>query len=354
MTAPATALVPALPVQHPISRQQFRKGNTAAFQFAAGATQNLELPIPRRYVNKMWLRLRGQLQITAVTVPGFIHTDGIANLVQQVEVLIDGNPWKKGLFASFFRNAQTYDATEGVNDGVYSGAQGNYNFEVLVPLYGGVPSSAGKLDGLVDGTKQSKFQINVTWGTAANVVIGATSTVTPVNTVLEVHIEDTAPFDHKGDFLVHLEQETTLNNIQAGGAVLPIPFLKGAVMRSILVRVTDGTDLSDDIITGITIRINGGEELPVNQIPAPVIQGMKKYRLKGESMPVGYYLIEFPEGGVEALILSTGLGAKVPADGSGSINGIELVLDTNAPLVAGSLTAHTTSLAPISRLSKAA
>lgn len=350
----ATTLIPTLPVQHPIARNNIRKGNTSAFQFVAGATQPLELPIARRYVKKLWFRLRGTMVISGVTVPGKVHSDGIANLVQQLEILIDGNPWKKGLFVNFLRNAQTYDATEGVNDGIFTGAAGSYDFEVLVPIYGELPSAHESMDGLVDGTKHSKFAINVTWGQVANVLYGNTSTVAINNCALEVYPDDTAPFEHAGDFLVHLETETTLNNIQAGGAVLPIPFIKGAVMRSLLIRATDGNDLTQNMLTGITIRVNGGEELPLNQVADKVVQGMKKYRLKGESCPDGYYLIEFPEGGIDALILSTGLGAKVPADGSGSINGIELVLDTAAPVGVGSLVVHITSLAPSSRLQKAA
>lgn len=314
-------------------------GNT--FTFVAGARQQTQLPVPGTYMRRLWLNLRGTLTISAVTVPGTVHSDGPANLIQDVELLIDGFPLKKGAGAAFLRIAQKYDQTEGLNTGLVSGAAGVYTFHALIPLLFEMPSSAGRMDSVEDGRNIKNMTLALTWGTTANLIVGNTSTLAITATTCEVYVEDTEPNFARDPRSIRRfkEYETShLAIITSAGSRLKLDPPSGdSIIRSVQLRAIDGTDLSDAIInTLVGLQINGRDEVPLNNIEDDFLQARSMYEFGTDFNPDGYYHIELAENG---LVATTGLGA-----GGVEIKTLDIVADTTVGAGATSIVSHVCEL----------
>src|SRR5260370_42673301 len=117
----------------PITRAGVRTVGVMAYPTpapAAGATirsQVFLVPVARRFFKRIWIYLTGTLTVTGGTGAGTILPDNISNLISKLELYIDGIPYKVGSGAAFFRIAQRYDQTLGVNFGVVSKAAGAVN-----------------------------------------------------------------------------------------------------------------------------------------------------------------------------------------------------------------------------------
>lgn len=316
------------------------------FTFAASTRQVVQLPIPATYLKRLWLNLRGTLTVSAVTVPGLPHLDGPANLIGQVELLVDGFPLKVGRAAHFLRIAQKYDQTEGVNAGILSGAAGVYNFQALIPLMFEMPASVGPFDSVEDGRLIRNMTLALTWGTTGDLIVGNTSTLALTNTTCEVYLEDTEPnFQRNENDIFRFRQTDTsfLGIVTSAGTrlILPVPDL-GGVFRSILLKSIDGANLSDAIINNVVaLRVNGSDEVPFNNIEDDFFQAQALYHFGMDFMPDGYYHIELAEGG---LVRTTGLGAR-----GVEIKSLDAILNTTVGAGATSITAHVCELFPYKR-----
>lgn len=323
--------------------------DASTLSFAAGTRQPLQIPVPATYLKKLWINLRGTLTISAVTVPGTIHRDGPVNLVRNIELLIDGYPLKVGRLAHFFRIAQRYDATQAVNNGLFTGAAGVYDFQAVVPLFFESPASVGPFDTIEDGRTIRNMFLYLTWGDTGDLVVGNTSTLALTNTTAEVYVEDTEPnFDRSGQPYRLRETDTTQANVGTSASTrMPIPFTEGGVIRSILLKAVDNTNLSDAVInTLVALRVNGGEEEPLKNLEDDFLQALTLYEAGGLSALVeGYYHLETCERGRP---LTTGLGAG----GGKPLNSLDLVLDTTVggtSAAATSIIAHVMELVPANR-----
>jgi len=312
-----------------------------SFAFVSAQRQTMDIDLPNRFIKRVWLFLRGQLTVSAVTVPGAVHPDGPANLVDQLELRVDGKPLKFGSGASFFRLAQRYDQTEGVNNGLNSPGAGVYTFEAAIPILFESPQTVSPFDTLLDGRRYKKLELILTWGTTASLITGNTSTLALASTTVDVYLEDTEPFQVDGDFWQARETETT-QTVTASSAQhrFPIPFTEGAVMRAILLRTTDGGIPEDDIINQVTLRLNGSEEIPLNNIEDDFFQALEQHRFAGAVQRDGWYHLELAENG---RVLRTGLGAN------GKVNAIDLILDVTVGAGTTQLVAHTVEYVPPAR-----
>lgn len=325
-----------------LKRGGLRLLDGSSFTFASGGRQTKELPVPSTFIKRLYGWLRGTLTISAVTVPGTVHADGPANLINLLEVLVDGYPVKVGSGPSFLRVAQLYDFTDGVNNGLLSAGAGVYNFEALIPLIFEQPLSVSPFDTILDGTKIRNLVMNVTWGTTASLVYGNTSTLALTNTTFQVYVDETMPFPLTGAPWLFRETEKTFTGIVTNtGTNLLLSFNQGSVYRAVQLRAIDGSDLSDAVINTINLRVNGGQEIPWNTIEDDFAQAYAIHHFGGRAvMPDGYYHLELSEGG---RVLSTGLGAGVKPN---EINSLDLVLDTTVGAGATSIVAHMLELQP--------
>jgi hypothetical protein len=312
----------------------------STFSFVSGARQTAQLPVPTDFIKRLWLWVRGTLTISGVTVPGTVHTDGPANLIQTVELLVDGFPLKVGSGPAFMRIANMYDMTDGVNNGLISAGAGVYQFEAMVPLIFEQPLSVSPFDTILIGNQIRNLVLNLTWGTTASLVFGNTSTLAITATTVQVYSETTKPFALKGPrpWLLREAETQLLNVLTSSGTRLLMPFNEGSVYRAIQLRAIDGSDLSDAVINTINFRINGGQEIPFNTIEDDFMQAYDLYHFGANVMADGYYHVELAEGG---RILTTGLGAGVKPN---QINAIEFILDTTVGAGATSIVAHTVEL----------
>jgi len=320
-----------------------KRGSTRlvdTFTFASGARQTITIQVPARFIKRLWLMLRGTLTKSAVTVPGTVHTDGPANLVQVVELLVDGRTRKFGSGPAFYRVAQRYDQTIGVNDGLNSGAAGVDAFEALIPLLFEAPSAVSPVDTLLDGRFIKNITLNITWGTTASLIVGNTSTLALSGVTLDVYVEDTEPFPTAAPFWTFLEVETTFAGVvTSANTRLIVPFTPGAIMRALQVRAIDGSDVSDAIINTINLRLNG-EEVPLNALEDDFVQARSRHEFGTDFTAEGYYHLELTEAG---RVATTGLGAKLEGQ---AINGIDLILDTTVGVGATSIVVHTVEHVP--------
>lgn len=319
------------------------------FAFVASTRQQVQLPVPATFIKRLWLNLRGTLTITGVTVPGLPHLDGAANLLQKIELYIDGEQVKFGMGPHFLRLAQKYFQTAGVNTGILSGAAGVYAFNAQIPLMFEMPSSrGGGIETIEDGRLIRNMLLAVTWGTTADLIVGNTSTLALTNTSIQVYCEDTDPnFVRQGQLYRFREYETSLLNVGTSDSTgFPIdPPALGSVIRSILLKSVDGTNLSDAVINTLAkLQINGNNKIPFDTIEDDFFQGLSLYDFGIDVMPDGYYLLEMAEQPKNALVVSTGLGAR-----GGEIKTMKVVLGTTvgaAGQAATSVIAHISELVP--------
>lgn len=304
-----------------------------AFNFASGVRQTMQIQVPARFIKKFYLWLRGTLTISVVVTPGTVHNDGPANLVQNVELLVDGRTIKNGGGAAFLRIAQRYLQTIGVNSGLIGGGAGVYNFEALIPLLFEAPSTVSPVDTLLDGRFITNITLNLTWGTTASIIVGNNSTLALSNVTCQVYIEDTDPFATAAPFWTFREVETTLAGVVTSvNTRFILPFNPGSIIRAIQFRSYDGADLSDAVINSYILRVNG-EEIPFNQLEDDFLQALGMYEFGGDSLPDGYYHSELAEGG---RVATTGLGANRER----AINALDAIFDTTVGAGATSIVAH--------------
>jgi len=292
--------------------------------FVAGARQTCRIEVPARFMQRILVWLRGTYTITVVTVPGTVHNDGPANLIQQLELLVDGKTIKIGSGPAFLRIGQQYDQSDGVNNGIPSGAAGVYPFQALIPLLFEAPSSVSPIDTLLDGRLVKNMILNLTWGTAAGLLVGATSTQAVAATA-EIYLMDTEPFQTVAPFWTMRESETMFNNIATAGQTrLQLPFTPGAIVRAIQLRAVDANanfNTIQTIINTISLRVNG-EEFPLNQVQDELQQALARQLFGRDQTAMGYYHIELAENG---RVASTGLGAKLEGQ---AVKDIDLILNT--------------------------
>ena len=291
----------------------------------AGARQTSRIEVPARFMQRIWIWLQGTLTISVVTVPGVVHNDGPANLIQQLELLVDGKTVKIGSGPAFLRIGQQFDQTDGVNNGILSGAAGVYPFQALIPLLFEGPSTVSPIDTLLDGRLVKNMILNLTWGAAANLIVGNTSTLALGVVTAEIYLQDTEPFDTQAPFWTMRESETTFTNIATAAQTrLPLPFTPGAIVRAIQLRAVDanaGNNPIQTIINTISIRVNG-EEFPWNQTQDEFDQAVARQLFGRDQTAMGYYHLELAEAG---RIASTGLGAKLEGQ---AVKDIDLILNT--------------------------
>ncbi len=310
--------------------------------FTANTRFTMDIEVPQRFIKNFFVWLRGTLTISAVTVPGTIHTDGPANLIGQLELLVDGKTVKIGSGPSFLRIAQKYMQSDMVNNGLVSANAGVYPFEALIPLMFESPSTVSPIDSLLDGRFVSNITLNLTWNAAANLVIGNTSTLALTVVSAQVYVDDTEPFDTGGrKFWTNREIETTIAGIiTSTTSRLEVPFSPGNILRAIQLRSIDGTDLSDAIINALNLRINGGEERPYTDLEDDFLQALGLAEFGVDFLPDGYYHLELAEAGRPA---TTALGAKLEGQ---AINSVDLIADTTVGAGATSIILHTVEMVP--------
>lgn len=304
-----------------------------SFTFSSGARQTMDLNVPARYMQTLWMWLRGTLTISATTVLGTVHIDGPANIIGTVELLVGGKTYKIGSFPAFLRAAQKYYQTEGQNAGLTSGADGAYNFEVLVPLMFQAIGTISPMDTLIDGRFIKKMTLNITWQTAADLLVGETSTLALTSTTCQVYMMDTEPFPVDAPFYVFRETETTHSGIVTSSASrLELSHSPNGIMRFIQLRAIDGSDLSDAVINSYSVRLNG-EEYPVREVEDDFTQALGMYEYGYSGNPDGYYHIELVENG---RVFTTGLGS----DRTKPIKDIDVLADTTVGAGATSIVSH--------------
>lgn len=318
-----------------------RSGKRLVDTFAFATTrQTMKIQVPDRFIRMLVLNLRGTLTISGVVVPGVPHLDGPSRLLENFELLQDGKTLKNSYGGALLRVAQKYTQAAGINNGLISGAAGAYDFQCVVPVFFESPASVSPVDTLIDGRNVSVMTANLTWGTAANLIVGNTSTLALTNVTCEVYMVDTEPFPTAGPFWSLREIETTyLNIVTSGQTLLAIPFQPGAIMRAIQLRAIDGANLSDAIINSLSLRLNGSE-LPFNQIEDDAFQGISLYEAGSILDPEGYYHAELAENGKPAM---TGLGAKLSGQ---AVNDVDMILNTTVGVGATSIVAHTVEHVP--------
>lgn len=311
--------------------------------YGAGARKLLSIDLPKQFIKRVWLYIHGPVVISGVTVPGRPHFDGFANLIQNIEAQLDGKPYKLDAAGAFFRMGQNYDATDGLNSGLVSGAAGTYNCHALIPLCCEMPGSPTPIDTLLSGLKHRKMQLYVTFGDGTSLIVGNTSTVTPGAISVDVYMETVDPFPIEAGHDFHYLKET-VTPFQVAATVaslgLPLEYEDGTQLRAVQFRAYDGTQLSDDVMNSITLKLNGKTEIPLNTLGKKYLQGLRKHRLGVDTNPTGYLHVELADNG---LVLTTGLGAKLLPN---QLTSIRFEADVTLGAGATQIMAHAIYVAP--------
>lgn len=307
------------------------------FTFVAGARQTMDLQVPQRFIKRLWVWLRGTL------TPGaggnlVFHNDGPVNLVQQLELLVNGKTHKFGSGAAFHRIAQQYDQTDGRNVGPAPTATAATTFEALIPLMFESASAVSPVDTILDGRSIKTMILNLRWGVLTDYLLSGGTAPALSAVDAQVYIEDTEPFPTKRPFWSLRETEHQfLNIVTAGATRLALPYTPGHVLRAVQLRAIDGTNVSDAVINRLSLRLNG-QVTPFQDLEDDFLQAWQLHKFGRDSVPEGYYFLELPENG---RIATTGLGA-----GGAPITDVEIVADTTVGAGATSIVAHTVEHVP--------
>jgi hypothetical protein len=312
-----------------------------ALSFVAGTRQRVEMMVPDTYIKNLILSVRGTLTISAVSVPGLPHLDGPSNLIRQIELKIDGDQVKLGQGPFFLRLAQLYNKTLGVNSGILTGAAGVYQFHCIIPIMFAMPDSVSPLDSAEDGGSIEKgIELAITWGQTSDLIVGNTSTLAIAATA-QVYLDDTEKTFQRKKIFRFRQYETSDQNIVTAGntRIIVPPPNAGSLVRTILMRATDGANLSDAVIDTLNaLKINGSKEVPLSSLEDDFLQALALYNDGAQYMPDGYIPIELAERG---LIATTALGAS-----GRNIKTLDLFLGTTVGAGATSIDTHVAVLEP--------
>lgn len=315
-----------------------RRLTNSAYPYVANATQTWDFASPNMSIRRLVLDVQGQVVISGAGTLGTVHSDGPANLIKQVEALLDGQAWKKGSGPSFLRVSQKLDKTPGINEGLPGSGFGTYNFRSVIPLLAENPRSKNLTDTFIDGRDYDRIAVNVTFGDPTSLILGNTTTVVIQNVVVALYIIETEPVvPANGVKHILKEVEKPFAVLQAGDNELAIPVTKGEAIQIVQARFTDGTDLSDAALQQLNLKVNDGQEEPQKQQSGDFIQALATLENEVEGAPVGYYHLDTAEEGIPN---TTALGAK------GQVSTASLLATLGNPVTAFGAVIHTVSIAP--------
>lgn len=270
--------------------------------FTAGQMSSYELP--RNYsLDKLKFRLTAQLSRTVGTAGAPKDLSG-AQLINKIEVIKNGSESLKILDAeTLMRLCELRHGTPchynvpSAWDGF--DVQSNIDFVMDFWLDFGMWRAVQRFDTLLDTTWRggiTTLDLQITWGQLANVMTGAfdgtvTAPVTPqVSVATEEYIDpDAVPGEYAENREYGIRKPISANNPKE-----PHKFNIGNRFRSFVIKTYSDDVLRNDILNNVIIKT--GSNVLKNRAGLALREENKQY-CGLETMPTGYYLLEFCKDG---------------------------------------------------------
>lgn len=281
--------------------------------FSAGQLSSFELP--RNYsLDRLKFRLTAQLSRTAGSTGAPKDVSG-AQLINKIELIKNGRESIKVLDAeTLYRLCQLRYGAEPHYDVASSwdgfDVQSNIDFVLDFWLDLGMWKALQRFDTLLDTTWRggiSTLDLHITWGQLQDVMTGAfdgtvSADVTPaVSVSSEEYIDpDATPGEYAENREYGIRKVITANNPKE-----PHRFNIGNRFRSFVIKTQSDDVLRNDILNNV--KILSGSDVYKNRKGLALREENKMY-CGLETMPTGYYLLEFcPDGHLTRSINTLGM-----------------------------------------------
>lgn len=266
--------------------------------FTAGQLTSYELP--RNYsLDRLKFRLTAQLSRTVGTVGAPRDVSG-AQLIKKIEVVKNGQESLKVIdaetlhrFCQIRYGTQPYYSVPTTWDGF--DVQANIDFIIDFHLDFGMWRALQRFDTLLDTTWRGSIQtldLHITWGQLADVMTTAfDGTVTaPVNPSVSVASEEYIDPDAIAGEYTENREYGIRKVITADNPKEPHKFNIGNRFRSFIIKTQSDDVLRNDILNNV--KIVTGSNVMKNRKGLALREENKSY-CGLETMPTGYYLLEF-------------------------------------------------------------
>lgn len=258
--------------------------------------------LPKRYLyHQIFLRLSGTLTIAVADATSVLDA-APASLIKDIKITANGKTVIKSIDgATLYKINAIKHATLAPLTAPAVGV-GDHAFSCLialdlVDLLGKVP-----LDTMFNSNGLSTLDLSVTWGDAEDLVVigGATLTWGVTPTLSVTSIESFGDIEPKQQLILNTEYVAADSEVIATTDKHQIVLATGNFFRTLILKATDAGVPENNIINNITLK--SGNEVFMN-IPGVNLREQNKGKYKLETMPAGFYVIDFAKYGSLADLL---------------------------------------------------
>lgn len=260
---------------------------------AYSANTPVSLSLPRnQLVRSLLLMLTGELIIATADATGLL-SDSPYGLIKRLEVIADGRDTLKSWdFAAINFKDLLLGGTPNAKTDVGL-TQAAHAFDASAELFFALEGFKRPIDSLVPANALQTFELRVTWGNEDDLAApdsGTTFALDKVN--LSVHIDDGISAKRLG--LMGNKELSLEKEITADTDAFKVSLSPGNFYPRLILRTTDAGVNQSDIINNV--KIQSGVNNFYNMDGAE-IRALNKKRYGLETMPAGYYVIDFTRDG---------------------------------------------------------
>lgn len=300
--------------------KKLHERDLGSLNFTAGQTSTLELP--RNYsLDKLKFRLATTLfRIAGASAGAPMDLESVAQLVDKIEIRKNGREVLKAIdFETLCRLCELRYGTPMTNRRIISGSgaavttewdgfaavttgANAIEFELLAWLDFGMPNSIRRNDSLLDTTWRggiTTLDLVVTWGQLDDVMTSAYNPVSAgvgadVTPVLQVSTDEYIDPDAVPGEYIEFREYGIRKVVTADNPKFQHRFNIGNRFRSFIIKTHSDDVQRNDILNNVQIK--SGSDIYKNR-DATQLRQENKTELHLETMPTGYYLLEFCKDG---------------------------------------------------------
>ena len=266
--------------------------------FVSGGQETI--PIPRDYAfSDIMVELDASVTISGGNTSGTLKDNAPAQLLRTIEIRANGRDVIKSLdFEGLVRLTQLRYGTAANNTVM---ANGDNQTATLCYIYAIIPQamwrSVKPFDTLFNAANLTTYEAILTFGTAASIYTDTAGNRTTAINSGTVYLSSREAVGLDPKVVLPINKEATIESTITATATefkIPLNYAKDLNYRALVLRAQDGGALSSSIINNIKLQSGGVIFFNLGGVR---VRNRNKLIYGVETMPTGYYAIDFCEDG---------------------------------------------------------
>jgi len=283
--------------------------------WVSGGQETISMPMDYAYVDIM-VKLAAAVTVTGGNTSGTLADNAPAQLLKTIEIRANGRDVIKSLdFAGLVRLTQIRYGTAPNNTVM---ANGDNQSATACYVYAIIPCAMWRavvpFDTLFNAKPLTTLEAILTFGTTADIYSTAGNRTTTATGTIYLACREAVGLD-EGAVLPINKEATIQSQVTATSTEhkISLNYAKDLLYRALVLRATDGGALSNAVINNIKLQSGGVVFFNLSGIS---VRNRNKLIYSLETMPTGYYSIDFCEDGR--------LGDSLDTSG---LSSLDLILD---------------------------